>query len=79
MEAHGHQRIEATREAEEAWNDHVQDGVNETLLPLGNSWFFGANTPGKKVTFLMYANGMPTYRAKCEEVAANGYEGFVLS
>ncbi len=79
MEAHGHSRIEATREAEEAWNDHVQEGVRDTLFPLGNSWFFGANTPGKKVTFLMYANGMPVYRAKCEEVAAKGYEGFVLS
>ena len=78
MEAQGLRRIEATVEAEEAWNDHVQEGVNETLLPMGNSWFFGANTPGKTVTFLMYANGMPTYRARCDEVAKNGYEGFVL-
>jgi hypothetical protein len=38
----------------------------------------GANIPGKKRTFLMYAGGSPAYRKKCDEVAANGYEGFIL-
>ena len=79
MRENGLTRIAATQDAEEAWVEHVAEGVKDTLLHLGNSWFFGANTPGKKKQFLMYAGGAPAFRAKCEEVAAKGYEGFVLS
>jgi cyclohexanone monooxygenase len=43
-----------------------------------DSWFFGANIPGKKRTVLMYFGGVPAYRKKVDEVAAKGYEGFVL-
>jgi cyclohexanone monooxygenase len=45
---------------------------------MADSWFMGANTPGKKRTFLLYAGGSPAYRQKCEEVAVKGYEGFRL-
>ena len=79
MREHGLTRITTTVEAENAWAEHVEEGVRGTLLHLGNSWFFGANTPGKKRVFQMYAGGAPAFRAKCDEVAAKGYEGFVLS
>jgi len=72
-------RISTTRESEDKWSEHVDETVNQTLLPQTPTWFFGANVPGKKRTFLMYAGGHPLYRQKCDEVAANGYEGFVLS
>jgi cyclohexanone monooxygenase len=49
-----------------------------TLLSEVDSWFFGANIPGKKRTVLMYFGGVPAYRKKVDEVAAKGYEGFVL-
>jgi cation diffusion facilitator CzcD-associated flavoprotein CzcO len=78
MRAHHYSRIEATADAENAWTEHVAEMANRTLLPLADSWFMGANTPGKARNFLLYAGGAPNYRKKCEEVAANGYEGFRL-
>ena len=70
--------IEATTEAEDAWTQHVYEIVEDTLIPQTGSWFMGANIPGKKRTFLMYAGGSPLYREKCEQVVANGYDGFTL-
>lgn len=76
----GRRRIEPTAAAEAAWTEHVYDMANMTLLPTANSWFMGVNTnvPDKKRTFLAYAGGAPRYRERCDEVAANGYEGFVI-
>ena len=71
-------RIEATPQAEEAWTQHAAELVEGSLLTKGNSWFVGANIPGKSRTFLLYADTTPNYRAKCAEVAASGYEGFLL-
>ncbi|NOT53988.1 MAG: NAD(P)/FAD-dependent oxidoreductase [Deltaproteobacteria bacterium] len=78
MREHNHGRIEAKLDAEGAWTAHVADTIADSLLLQADSWFMGANTPGKKRTFLMYAGGTPAYRAKCDEVAAKGYEGFAL-
>jgi cation diffusion facilitator CzcD-associated flavoprotein CzcO len=78
MREHAYQRIEATPAAEDAWTEHVAETAARTLLPMTDSWFMGANTPGKKRTFLLYAGGSPAYRQKCEEVAAKDYEGFTL-
>ncbi len=78
MRKNGFERISTTRESEDAWSEHVDETVGQTLLPQTPTWFFGANVPGKKRKFLMYAGGQPLYRQKCDEVAANGYEGFVL-
>jgi cation diffusion facilitator CzcD-associated flavoprotein CzcO len=74
----GYKRIETTHEAEDAWTDHVYDTVKDSPLTKADSWFMGANTPGKKRTFLLYGGGGPPYRAKCDEVAAKGYEGFKM-
>jgi cation diffusion facilitator CzcD-associated flavoprotein CzcO len=71
-------RVEATEEAEEAWVDHVRDVAELTLFPLANSWYLGANIPGKKRVFMPYVGGLAPYRQRCDEVAAKGYEGFVL-
>ena len=71
-------RIAATPEAEEAWTDHVNELAEGTLLSEADSWFFGANIPGKKRTVLMYLGGTQAYKKKVDEVAAAGYEGFTL-
>jgi len=71
-------RIAPTPEAEEAWVEHANELGTHTLLSDANSWFMGANIPGKKRAILLYANTAPAYREKCAEVAAKGYEGFAL-
>ncbi len=71
--------IEATREAEDAWVEHVNIVGNYTLYPLANSWYVGANIPGKPRVFMPYIGGVGPYRKRCDEIAANGYEGFSLS
>ena len=78
MREKGFTRIAARPEAEQAWTDHVNELAAGTLLEEVDSWFFGANIPGKKRTVLMYFGGAPAYRKKCDDVAARGYEGFVL-
>jgi len=75
----GLETIEPTREAEDAWVAHVNDVAYETLYPQANSWYMGANIPGKPRLFLPYIGGVGAYREKCDAVAANGYEGFALA
>ncbi len=70
--------IEATAEAEDAWVDHVNQVADFTLYPLANSWYIGANIPGKPRVFMPYIGGVGVYAQKCAEVASNGYEGFSL-
>lgn len=72
-------RVEATEEAEQAWIDHVNEAANKTLYPRSpNSWFFGANTPGKPRVFMPYVGGVGTYRQIADDVAAKDYEGFKI-
>ncbi|MDB5452962.1 MAG: putative monooxygenase, partial [Caulobacteraceae bacterium] len=70
--------IEATAAAQAAWVEHVNEVASMTLFPKAASWYMGANVPGKPRVFMPYIGGLPLYRAKCEEVAAAGYEGFAL-
>ncbi|MDH3601334.1 MAG: NAD(P)/FAD-dependent oxidoreductase [Candidatus Tectomicrobia bacterium] len=81
MRDHAYKRVVPTLEAEDAWTEHVYEIATRMLFHNVDSWFMGVNTnvPGKqKRTFVLYSGGAPAYREKCDEVAANGYEGFVL-
>jgi cation diffusion facilitator CzcD-associated flavoprotein CzcO len=79
MREHGIARIEPDPAAADRWVAHVNEAANATLLPLAkHSWYLGANVPGKPRVFMPYAGGMTRYRAVCNDVAAKGYEGFVL-
>ncbi len=78
LRAHNMQSIEPTPEAQDAWVDHVNEVANFTLFPQANSWYIGANIPGKPRVFMPYVGGVGAYALKCKEVVANGYEGFVL-
>jgi cyclohexanone monooxygenase len=70
--------IEATPEAESEWVQHVNDVGHATLYPQANSWYMGANIPGKPRMFMPYIGGVGVYREKCDAVAAKGYKGFTL-
>jgi cyclohexanone monooxygenase len=78
MLEHGLATIEARPDAQETWVQHVNDVANFTLFPLANSWYIGANIPGKPRVFMPYVGGVGVYIQKCNEVVANGYEGFDL-
>lgn len=78
LRAHGLRRIEATELAQDAWVDYVNSVAGMTLFPSCNSWYLGANVPGKTRVF-MPLPGFPPYAEQCEAVAAGGYEGFELT
>ena len=71
-------RISATFEAEDAWVDHVAEAGAKILRTQADSWFVGANIPGKARVLLTSPDSAPVMRAMRTEVAANGYEGFLL-
>jgi cyclohexanone monooxygenase len=79
MRARGMTRIEPSPEAECDWVQHVNEVADGTLYPLANSWYVGANIPGKPRVFMPYVGGFAGYKKKCDAVAENGYEGFVMS
>jgi cyclohexanone monooxygenase len=78
LRAHGLHSIEASAEAQDAWVDHVNMVANFTLFPRANSWYIGANVPGKPRVFMPYIGGLAMYTQRCNLVVANGYEGFFL-
>jgi cyclohexanone monooxygenase len=71
--------IEAMVEAEDAWVEHVNEVAFGTLYPSANSWYMGANIPGKPRVFMPYIGGVGAYRRTCADIAAKGYHGFQLT
>ena len=79
MDRHGHTRIDPQQAAQDQWVQHVQEVANGTLFVSANSWYMGANIPGKPRVFLPYIGGFSTYAARCREVVEKDYEGFDFS
>ena len=79
MAGRGLRLCEPTREAEDGWVAHADEVAGRTLRYTCSSWYLGVNIPGKPRAFMPYIGGFPRYVARCNEIAANGYEGFVLS
>jgi cyclohexanone monooxygenase len=79
MRKGGFETMEASQEAQERWVGHVNEVAHMTLYPQANSWYMGANIPGKPRVFMPYIGGVGVYRRICDEVAANGYEGFAMT
>jgi cyclohexanone monooxygenase len=75
----GFDRIEASPQAEREWVEHVNKVADSTLYPLANSWYMGANIPGKPRVFMPYVGGFDRYKRQCDAIAAKGYEGFKLT
>jgi len=78
MAQHNIKSINATGKAEQQWKDHLTQEAQKGLFKEAHSWYFGDNIPGKPREALNYMAGMPQYRDKCQEVADEGYKGFVL-
>jgi len=78
MRTRGIATIEATESAEAGWSAESEAVVAHTLYPRANSWYFGANIPGKPRSFGVYVGGFSNYRTRCLAVAERGYEGFRL-
>ncbi|MGQ0620032.1 MAG: flavin-containing monooxygenase [Panacagrimonas sp.] len=72
----GASTIEADEGAEQAWQKQVDGILHMTLLPKANSWYMGANVPGKPRATYIFAGGAPLYRAMCADMVAKGYAGF---
>jgi cyclohexanone monooxygenase len=70
--------MEPTQEAETQWGALVDSIAQKTLLPGTDSWYTGANIPGKPRVCMIYLGGAPSYRKICADVEANGYTGFAL-
>lgn len=79
MRSAGVETIEPTPEAQDSWVEYVNTAAHETLYPRAESWYLGANIPGKPRVFMPFVGGVGIYRRKCEEIVAGGYAGFVLS
>jgi cyclohexanone monooxygenase len=79
MSDRGLDTIEANGDAEDKWVAHVNEVAHGTLYPQANSWYMGANIPGKPQIFMPYIGGVGAYRQICNDVAAKGYEGFAMS
>jgi cyclohexanone monooxygenase len=80
LRRHGRRSIEATPGAQEEWVEHVASLVKGSVRTSEgcNSWYLGANVPGKKRVYMPYAGGIGAYRRKCDEVAESGYLGFTI-
>ena len=79
MRQNGKRRIEATEEAEAAWGEEVEAAARASLRSTCDSWYVGSNIPGKARVFMPYIGGYPRYVEKCDQVAAQGYDGFALA
>jgi cation diffusion facilitator CzcD-associated flavoprotein CzcO/acetyl esterase/lipase len=79
LDTGGFDVIEPTETAEAGWTQHVNDCADITLYRTANSWYMGANVPGKPRVFLPYCAGVDFYHLSCDEVVARDYLGFRLS
>ena len=76
MRQAGYRSISPTKASEDQWVGHADAVANMTLFPQANSWYVGANVPGKPRTFMPYVGGVGAYADICDEVAAGGYVSF---
>ncbi|HEY1701054.1 MAG TPA: NAD(P)/FAD-dependent oxidoreductase [Trebonia sp.] len=70
--------VGASEQAQAGWAAHVHDVAYSTLFPCADSWYSGANIPGKPRVFTPYVGGVGPYRERLDAVAGAGYEGFTL-
>lgn len=79
MRTQGVTTMEARVDAEQEWTRHVGEVGDMTLYPKVDSWYVGSNVPGKPRVMYAYIGGVGAFREKCDQVAADGYEGFTLA
>ncbi|MBL28931.1 MAG: cyclohexanone monooxygenase [Rhodospirillaceae bacterium] len=74
----GAKAVAATADAQKNWVDHANELAETTLYTKANSWYMGANTPGKPRMFMPYAGGVGRYKETCDRIVAEGFTGFVF-
>ncbi|MFN2258486.1 MAG: flavin-containing monooxygenase [Parasphingopyxis sp.] len=78
LRSRGADTIEPLEAAEQSWVEHVNEVAAPTVMMQANSWYLGANIPGKPRIFMPYIGGVPTYRKICAHIAQAGYAGFAI-
>ena len=79
MKRKGRRSVRASEAAQEGWVDHVNALSKKDVVKTHsscNSWYLGANIPGKNRVFMPYVAGLGRYAKECEEIATDGYRGF---
>lgn len=79
MAANGYTRIDADESAQVAWAHEVAAMADKTLYTKADSWYMGANVPGKPRVFLMYIGGLDRYVERCDQIVRDAYAGFNFS
>jgi cation diffusion facilitator CzcD-associated flavoprotein CzcO/acetyl esterase/lipase len=75
----GFTTVEATERAQAGWAHHMADCAKLTLHRLANTWYTGANVPGKPQGVMPYCGGVGPYRSICNDVVSRGMLGFRLT
>ena len=78
LDEHGYAAIEAAPDAVDSWIAECNLRAEATLFPRANSWYLGANVPGKPRVFMLFIGGFAVYNDICAEVAHTEYKGFEL-
>ncbi|WP_406815720.1 flavin-containing monooxygenase [Mycobacterium sp. M23085] len=78
LDRHGYAALEATVDSVDGWGAECARRAETTLFTKANSWYMGANVPGKPRGFMLFTGGFATYNDICAEVAEAGYRGFDL-
>lgn len=76
---HGKHTIEATKDFEDRWVQHHDEVAAKTLVVKTDSWYMGSNVDGKPRRLISYIGGAGNYHRRCDEIAAEGYLGFVMA
>lgn len=79
LNRNGYARIDTTPDAENSWNAEMEEMAAKTLYQHADSWYVGANIPGKPRNFMIYIGGFDQYTRRCTEQVQKGYEGFALT
>lgn len=78
MKSRGLATVDTTHDAEAQWCSEVTEVANQTLFPQADSWYSGSNVEGKSRSFMIWVGGFDAFADRCDNVAANNYEGFVF-
>jgi cyclohexanone monooxygenase len=74
----GYECVDTTEQWEESWAREVEAAADATLYKKADSWYLGANIPGKPRVFMVYVGGFDNYTRRCTEAVDKGHEGFVF-
>ena len=76
LDGRGYVGIEADPDAVDEWVSECARRADSTLFTKANSWYMGANVPGKPRVFMLFVGGFAVYNEICAGVADAGYKGF---